>query len=55
MIETAIADAIPHDGECPGETGRCVCGAVARRNVLYVRVQAHVHKLTAGRVYLDGR
>lgn len=53
MIETAIADAIPHDAECPGELSKCTCGAVARRNVLYLRVQTHVSRMTRGRIYLN--
>lgn len=52
MILDAIAEALPHAGECPGETAKCVCGATAKRNVLYVRVRKHVDELTRGRVYL---
>lgn len=52
MIEEAIATAVPHELHCPGDTGRCICGAVARRNVLYMHVQLHVSKVTRGRVYL---
>lgn len=48
-----IAAAMPHDPDCPGDTGKCTCGIVGKRNVLYYRVQAHVAKLTKGRIYLD--
>lgn len=53
MIETAIADAIPHREGCPGDNHICTCGAVKARNVLYLRVNTHISRLTRGRVYLD--
>ena len=52
-ILTAIAAAMPHEPGCPGETGKCTCGMTGKRNVLYVRVQEHVSKVTRGRVYLN--
>lgn len=52
-ILTAIAAAMPHEPGCPGDQGKCICGIVGRRNVLYVHVQQHVSRLTKGRVYLS--
>lgn len=52
MILEAIADALPHAPTCPGDQGKCTCGAVAKRNVLYVRVREHVDKVTRGRIFL---
>lgn len=51
-ILAAIADAIPHEPDCPGEGAKCICGAVKKRNVLYVRVNDHISKITRNRVYL---
>lgn len=54
MIEDAIVGAVPHDRLCVTTRtgGKCDCGAVGRRAVLYVQVQDHVQKLTRGRVYI---
>lgn len=52
-IETAIAAALPHEPGCPGDSGKCICGVVGKRNVLYMHVNQHVSRLTRGRVYLN--
>lgn len=54
MIEDAIVAAIPHERLCDTtwSGGKCTCGAINRRAVLYTQVQQHVQKLTYGRVYL---
>lgn len=54
MIEDAIVTAIPHDWQCVtrATAGKCTCGAIKRRALLYTQVQDHVQKLTRGRVYL---
>lgn len=52
-ILTAIAAAMPHEPDCPGDQGKCVCGITGKRNVLYVNVQRHIAQVTRGRVYLN--
>jgi hypothetical protein len=54
MIADAIVAAVPHERLCMTTRagGKCTCGAVSRRAVLYTQVQEHVHRLTQGRVYL---
>lgn len=53
ILLSAIAAAMPHEPGCPGEHAKCICGMTGRRNVLYVRVQEHVSRITKGRVYLN--
>ena len=46
MIEDAIVTAIPHTYLCQRTSGKCICGAAARRAVLYAQIQDHMQKVT---------